>query len=62
MKPEEINEENIREAGMTRSGTRRIGSLEGQDFIDADYDIDEYNGKIADIFGDWIKSISGYIY
>lgn len=52
MKPEEINEENIREAGMTRSGTRRIGSLEGQDFIDADYDIDEYNGKIADIFGD----------
>lgn len=28
---------------MTGKGTRRIGSLEGQDLIDADYDIDEDN-------------------
>lgn len=51
MKPEEISEENISEAGMTRRGMRRIGSLEGQDLIDADYDIDECNDEIAEMFG-----------
>ena len=51
MKPEEISEKNIGEAGMARNGTRRIGSLEGQDLIDADYDIDECNDKIAEILG-----------
>lgn len=51
MKPEEISEENISEAGITRSSTRRIGSLEGQDLIDADYDIDECNDEIAEMFG-----------
>ncbi|MDE6971518.1 MAG: hypothetical protein K2P07_09280 [Lachnospiraceae bacterium] len=51
MKPEEISEENISEAGMTGSGMRRIGSLEGQDLIDADYDIDDCNDEIAEMFG-----------
>lgn len=30
---------------------RRIGSLEGQNLIVADYDIDECNGEIAEMFG-----------
>lgn len=30
---------------------RRIGSLEGQDLIDEDYDIDECNDEIAKMFG-----------
>lgn len=29
----------------------RLGSLEGQDLIDADYDIDECNREIAEMFG-----------
>lgn len=38
---------------MTISGSdrRRIGSLEGKDLIDADYDIDECNDEIAEMFG-----------
>lgn len=45
MKPTEIKEKNNEnnESVMTGKGTRRIGSLEGQDLIDADYDIDEDN-------------------
>ena len=30
---------------------RRIGSLEGQDLMDADYDIDACNDEIAKMFG-----------
>lgn len=52
MKPKETSEENTSEAGMTRSETRRIGSLKEQDLIDADYDIDECNDEIAEMFGD----------
>lgn len=44
MKPDEIKV-------TTGSGIRRIGSLEGQDLIDADYDIDECNNEIAEMFG-----------
>ncbi len=29
----------------------RIGSLEGQNLVDADYDIDECNDEIAEMFG-----------
>ena len=35
----------------TSNNIRRIGSLEGQDLIDADYDIDECNDEIAEMFG-----------
>lgn len=51
MKPVEANEKNLGGLGMNRSGIRRIGSLEGQDLIDVDYDIDECNGEIAEMFG-----------
>lgn len=30
---------------------RRIGSLENQNFVDADYDLDECNEEIVEIFG-----------
>ncbi len=29
----------------------RIGFMEGVDFIEADYNIDEYNSEIAEMFG-----------
>jgi len=35
----------------TKNNIRRIGSLEGQDLIAADYDIDECNEEIATMFG-----------
>lgn len=51
MKPSENKEENVDKLVMNKNIIRRIGSLEGQDLIDADYDIDEcdkgdswYNG------------------
>ncbi len=47
MKPEE----NLSGMAMMESRTRRIGSLEGQDLIDADYDIDDCNDEIAEMFG-----------
>ena len=51
MKPSETGEEILNSASTDRKGIRRIGSLEGQDLIDADYDIDECNDEIAEMFG-----------
>ena len=51
MKPSEAGEEILNSALTDRKGIRRIGSLEGQDLIDADYDIDECNDEIAEMFG-----------
>ena len=39
------------EPKITESAIRKIGSLEGQDLIDEDYDIDECNDEIAEMFG-----------
>ncbi|MEZ3486524.1 MAG: hypothetical protein K1W22_08010 [Lachnospiraceae bacterium] len=51
MKPSENKEENVDELAVKKKIVRRIGSLEGQDLIDADYDIDECNDEIAEMFG-----------
>ena len=51
MKPAEIREKNINKSIMSKSDIRRIGSLEGQNLIDEDYDIDESNDEIAEMFG-----------
>lgn len=51
MKPKETVQENLHESAVYRDGVRRIGSLEGQDLIDADYDIDDCNDEIAEMFG-----------
>lgn len=51
MKPKEVSEENDSESAMVRIGACRIGSLEGRDLIDADYDIDDCNDEIAEMFG-----------
>ncbi|MCM1468240.1 MAG: hypothetical protein NC086_08840 [Alistipes sp.] len=50
MKTDKI-EENRRNTLERADNIRRIGSLEGQDLIDADYDIDECNDEIAEMFG-----------
>lgn len=51
MKPAQ-DMKNDTNAQRTRGNVkRRIGSLEGQDLIAADYDIDECNGEIAEMFG-----------
>lgn len=49
MKPDKIKE-NDEKSVIFKENTRRIGSLEGQDLIDADYDIDECNDEIAEMF------------
>ena len=46
MKPSENEEEHVDELAMNKKIVRRIGSLEGQDLIDVDYDIDECNDEI----------------
>ena len=51
MKPDKIDEERNDKSVIIKDNIRRIGSLEGQDLIDADYDIDECNGEIAEMFG-----------
>jgi hypothetical protein len=51
MKPSGIDENNNEKSDIVRNGVRRIGSLEGQDLIDADYDIDACNDEIAEMFG-----------
>ena len=51
MKPDKIDEKNKDKLVVVNDSIRRIGSLEGQDLIDADYDIDECNGEIAEMFG-----------
>ena len=50
MKPTKIEEKNNDKSAIFKDGIRRIGSLEGQDLIDADYDIDECNGEISGMF------------
>ena len=51
MKSSEKKEENVNELAINKKTVRRIGSLEGQDLIDADYDIYECNDEIAEMFG-----------
>jgi len=51
MRPAEAGEENLSKEMAGRKKMRRIGSLEGQNLIDADYDIDECNDEIAEMFG-----------
>lgn len=51
MKPAKIEEKNNDKSVIFKGSIRRIGSLEGQDLIDADYDIDKCNGEIAEMFG-----------
>ena len=51
MKPDKFEEKINDKSVVVSNGSRRIGSLEGQDLIDADYDIDECNGEIAEMFG-----------
>ncbi len=51
MKSSDKKEENVNELAINKKIVRRIGSLEGQDLIDADYDIDECNDEIAKMFG-----------
>ncbi len=50
MKPREIGESSNDKSGIVRNDMRRIGSLEGQDLIDPDYDIDACNDEIAEIY------------
>lgn len=35
----------------TRKASKRIGIAEGEELYAPDYDIDEYNGEIAEMFG-----------
>ena len=51
MKPVEAGEKSLNGATEDRSSIRRIGSLEGQNLIDEDYDIDECNNEVAEMFG-----------
>ena len=51
MKPDKFEEKGNDKSVVVSNSSRRIGSLEGQDLIDADYDIDECNGEIAEMFG-----------
>lgn len=51
MKPKETGDENVSESAIVRNGACRIGSLEGWDLIDADYDIDDCNDEVAEMFG-----------
>ncbi|MCM1387288.1 MAG: hypothetical protein NC231_08180 [Bacillus sp. (in: Bacteria)] len=51
MKNDKIKEKSNDKSVIVNSSIRRIGSLEGQNLIDADYDIDECNDEIAEMFG-----------
>lgn len=51
MKPNKYEEKDNDKSVVVNNSSRRIGSLEGQDLIDADYDIDECNGEITEMFG-----------
>ncbi len=51
MKPAKIEEKNNDKSVVFKGNVCRIGSLEGQDLIDADYDLDECNDEIAEMFG-----------
>lgn len=47
MRTDEKKQDNL----MARKDLRRIGSLEGCDLVDMDYDIDECNSEVAEMFG-----------
>ena len=51
IKPDKIEEDHNDKLVIIKDNIHRIGSLEGQDLIDADYDIDECIGEIAEMFG-----------
>ncbi|MCM1224046.1 MAG: hypothetical protein NC548_57295 [Lachnospiraceae bacterium] len=51
MKTDKIHEKSNDKTTMVSNNIRRISSLESQDLIDADYDIDECNDEIAEMFG-----------
>lgn len=51
IKPDKIEEDHNDKLVIIKDNIHRIGSLEGQDLIDADYDIDECNGEIEEMFG-----------
>ena len=51
IKPDKIEEDHNDKLVIIKDNIHRIGSLEGQDLIDADYDIDECNDEIAKMFG-----------
>lgn len=51
MKPGAGQDPNIGKGEPAGSSIRRIGSLEGQDLVDVNYDIDECNDEIAEMFG-----------
>ncbi len=51
IKPDKIEEDHNDKLVIIKDNIHRIGSLEGQDLIDADYDTDECNGEIAEMFG-----------
>ena len=51
IKPDKIEEDHNDKLVIIKDNIHRIGSLEGQDLIDADYDIDECNDEIAEMFG-----------
>lgn len=51
MEPSEDEKKNSDKSIIEESGIQRIGSLEGQNLIVADYDIDECNAGITKMFG-----------
>ena len=51
MKTDKFEEKHDDRSVIVNDSIRRLGSLEGQDLIDADYDIDECNDEIAEMFG-----------
>ena len=51
MKPDKTGEEHNNKLAIVKDNIHRIGSLEGHDLIDANYDIDECNGEITEMFG-----------
>lgn len=51
MKTDKIEEQRNDNFKRAENNFRRIGSLEGQNLIDADYDIDVCNEEIAEMFG-----------
>ncbi len=51
MKTDQIEKKCDDKSTTASNNIRRIGSLEGLDLIDADYDIDECNDEIAEMFG-----------
>ncbi len=51
MRTDQMAKKDNNKLAMERNGIHRLGSLEGLDLIDADYDIDECNNEIAEMFG-----------